>query len=80
MLKILAALVGVVLTLGGVGAILCGIYIGAGYLLSSSSGPRLVGVSQPSFSLPAALACGLGGIVALYFGTQLGRFARGDFD
>ena len=80
MIKILAGLAGAALTLAGMVGFLYGIYIGAGYLLSSPDGPRLVGMSQPSFSLAVALAGIFGGIAALYLGTQLGRFARGDFD
>jgi hypothetical protein len=56
------------------------IYIGAGYLFTTSSGPRLAGTAPSHFSLPAAIALGFGGVIAVYLGTQLGRFARGDFD
>jgi len=79
-LKVFASLIGVILTLGGTGAILGAIYIGAGYLFTTSSGPRLAGTAPSHFSLPAAIALGFGGVIAVYLGTQLGRFARGDFD
>lgn len=81
LLKILASLIGLIATLGGLGAIVVGVWLGAKYLLLDSSGPRLVGTpveSRPDIGL--ALACIVGGVVAIYIGTQLGRFARGDFD
>jgi hypothetical protein len=81
LLKILASLIGFTAMLGGLGAFAVGLWLGAKYLLFDPYGPRVVGTpaqSQPDIGL--VLACIVGGVVAIYVGTQLGRFARGDFD
>ncbi len=81
LLKILAALVGLTATLGGLVAFVGGLWLGAKYLLFDPSGPRLVGMSaevRPEIGF--VVVCIVGGVIAIYVGTQLGRFARGDFD
>lgn len=81
MLKILAYLIGLIATLGGLGAFAVGLWLGMKYLLFDPSGPHLAGTpaqSRPDIGL--VLACIVGGVIAIYVGTQLGRFGRGDFD
>lgn len=81
LLKVLASLVGLILTLAGLGAFFVGLYLGAQYFFLDSSGPRLVGA--PTTSRPdivAVIACVVGGVVAVGLGTQLGRFAQGGSD
>ena len=79
--KIIASLIGVVLTLGGFGAFVFSIFLFIGRLTYSPSGPILAGTQRaPPPDLGLAIVCCLGGAMALYLGTQLGRFARGDFD
>lgn len=81
LLKIPAALIGLVLTLGGVAAFFWSIVLVFKYLMYGPSGPRLA--SAPSQSRPdigEALAWFVGAVLAIALGTQLGRFARGDFD
>ena len=81
LLKIPAALVGLVLTLGGLGAFFWSVFLFVAYLTYEPSGPHLAGAprqSPPHLSI--AIGWFVGAVIAFYLGTQLGRFARGDFD
>ncbi len=81
LLKIPAALIGVVLTLGGVGAFFYSVWLAIAYLTYSPSGPHLAGAATAARpEIAAALGCFVGAVLAIAAGTQLGRFARGDFD
>lgn len=81
LLKIPAALIGLVFTLGGVIAFFWSVWLALAYALYKPSTLRLAGSpSQAAPDISAALVGFLGAVAALYVGTQLGRFARGDFD
>jgi drug/metabolite transporter (DMT)-like permease len=67
LLKIVAALVGLPLTLAG----LLGAFVGFGMVLMAIFG------GEVDF---AGVVLLLGGIVSLTLGTILGKFARGDYD
>ena len=81
LLKSLASAIGVIATLGGLGVLLVGLWLTAQYLLFDPSGPRMVGApTQSRPDIGVVIASLFGGVLTLYLGTQLGRFARGDFD
>lgn len=81
LLKIPAALIGLVLTLGGMGAFFWSIALFVGFLTYDPSGPRLAGAPErPPPDIWNAVAWFVGAVFAISAGTQLGRFARGDFD
>jgi len=81
LLKIFAGLIGFVLTLGGVGAFFWSVWLFIAYLSYNPSGPHLAGAPRQSPpEIWSALGLFVGAGVAIYLGTQLGLFAKGDFD
>ncbi len=81
LLKIVASLIGVTLTLAGFGAFLWSLWELFAWLTYSPSGQHAAGASPATPPQPGvAIVLFLGAAVAIFVGTQLGRFARGDFD
>lgn len=79
--KIVSALIGAILVVAGVLLLLVGLWLLAKYFLYEPSGVHAPGVQQASRpSIVTPIASIIGAILCMYFGTQLGRFARGDFD
>jgi hypothetical protein len=75
LLKIPAYLIGLALTIAGGIALIVGIpwLVVAVILLLGAD-------ADAGKSLGGAVLCSGGGLIAVYLGSQLGRFVRGDFD
>jgi len=81
LLKIIGGLIGVTVFLGGLAASAWSVVLFIERFSYQSAGPHEAGqVVNPAPDLVAAVALLGGGILAIYIGTLLGRFARGDFD
>ncbi len=81
LLKMVSTLIGAVLALGGLIGFCVGLWLVVSYLLFQPTTLHMAGAPQASRpDLGMALICSVGGIIALSISTQLGRFARGDFD